>query len=231
VDDERFAEWTRFIISLRPRRGAIQALAGSLLGGATATLGRPGLDDAKAKKKRKRKKKKRCTKLLVTCGGKKKCCKGLSCGTPVGTTGTVCCQPPEGICADASECCGVAGTNFGTTCDAGRCCRENRQLCERNGDCCTGQVCLQGCIQPGVFACCKALGQACSNPFECCDGCGNDCVDGVCCRALSQFCNQELPCCAGTVCQDGGCCLEEGDSCPGFGCCAGLTCSGGFCTP
>jgi hypothetical protein len=133
MEASRFDAWTR-------RR------FGFALGGVASLIGLSVLEDAEAKKKHKhkRKKKKKCKKLLVTCGGKKKCCKGLTCGTPVGTTGTVCCEPLQGPCSDASECCGDQICDEIDGLSGTRCCGVVDRTCTVDQDCCTGFVCDVG---------------------------------------------------------------------------------------
>lgn len=119
MDASRFDAWTR------RRFGLVVGTGIAALAGASAR------DDADAKKKRKRKKKKRCKKLKQPCGGKKKCCKNLTCAeSTANPDGKSCCHQPPGTCADATDCCGRA------LCEDGRCCFDTGGPCTERADCC-----------------------------------------------------------------------------------------------
>jgi hypothetical protein len=139
MDGSRFDAWTR-------------RQFGYFIGGFASLFGLAAIDEVEAKKKHKHKKKKKCKKLLVTCGGKKKCCKGLTCDTRFGTTGTICCKPLQRPCTDAGECCnafGLCANVDGLTGE--RCCTGVTGSCTVKEDCCGDLIC--GLVGGGNSAC------------------------------------------------------------------------------
>lgn len=129
MDASRFDAWTRRRLGLVVG-GGIASLAGLSL-----------LEDAEARKK----KKKRCKKSLQPCGGKKKCCKELTCDDTLGTEGNVCCKPLQGTCADQPECCGndsICTNVDGLTGE--RCCVLEGKTCTEKLDCCGDLDCISG---------------------------------------------------------------------------------------
>jgi hypothetical protein len=128
MDASRFDAWTR-------RR------FGLLAGGSIATLaGLSAIADSEAKKK---KKKKKCKKSLKSCGGKKKCCKKLTCGDTL-TNDSVCCKPLQGTCTDQPECCGDTICTNVDGLEGERCCVVVDKPCNEPQDCCTGLTCDSG---------------------------------------------------------------------------------------
>jgi len=128
MDASRFDAWTRRRLGLVVG-GGIASLAGLSL-----------LEDAEAKKK----KKKRCRKSLQPCGGKKKCCKELTCDDTLGTEGNVCCKPLQGTCADQSECCGETICDDVQGLSGLRCCVVVGEPCTATQDCCGNNACSGG---------------------------------------------------------------------------------------
>jgi hypothetical protein len=97
MDGLQISGWTR-------RR--FERVIGGIVAAASGLAG-VDLSEAKKKRKRKRKKKKRCLKVQASCtaGGKKKCCKGLSCDEVIDLAGTFCCRLENADCSDAEDCC------------------------------------------------------------------------------------------------------------------------------
>jgi hypothetical protein len=110
------------LLSRLPRRGAVQAVAGSGVG---IALSRLASNAAQAKQQHKP----RCRKRREKCGGKKKCCgKQLACGT----FPTMTCDSKVG-----KFCCGLEGAPC------------NNDPSFNNCDCCDGLYCFGLPGQPG----------------------------------------------------------------------------------
>ena len=130
------------------RRGAL----GLVLGGIAAAVA-ARTEMASAKRGKGGKKKKRCKKLTQGCGGKSKCCQGLTCtngacACPAGTvpSGNACVQQPgQPGCTSNAQC------GAGQVCQAGSCVPIPLQ-CTQDADCGeAGVICVNGAcvIQPG----------------------------------------------------------------------------------
>jgi hypothetical protein len=180
MDGRNFDALTRAAAAATSRRGTFGMIAGAAL-----MAGLTKLDLAGARKKGKGKgknKKKKCRKLNQGCGGKKKCCKGLSC-----TDGT-CLKPvPEPECENNADC------NSGEICQNGICVPEPPE-CENDNDCGNNEICDDGECIPEPPECvndndCSAIeicqnGQCVPEPPECnsdsdCDG-NELCEGGFC---------------------------------------------------
>jgi hypothetical protein len=124
-----FDTWTR------RRFGAAGLFALSLVGSA-------GLGNAEGRKKHKHKKK--CRKSRQSCGGHKKCCKGLNCGQNVDGPNQ-CCKPPRSACSVATDCCGDFVCSAISGLDGNRCCSFfGFGACNDEQDCCAGLLCIAG---------------------------------------------------------------------------------------
>jgi len=136
MESARFDLWTR------RRFGLAAGGAVGLLTGLTSL----GVADARNRPR----KKKRCKRLRDTCtqGGKRKCCKRLTCDEVLGSPGFFCCKQPHTPCVDQAECCGsrVCDIVFGAT--GTFCCGRSTDtlvaLCDIDQDCCTGFGCFEG---------------------------------------------------------------------------------------
>lgn len=160
MDGQNFDALTRAAAAATSRRGTFGMIAGTALAAALAKI---ELTDAKKKRKGKNKKKK-CRKLNQGCGGKKKCCKGLSC-----TDGT-CLKPvPEPECENNADC------NSGEICQNGICVPEPPE-CENDSDCGNDELCQKGECIP--------------EPPECVND--NDCGDNEQCQSGGCICPSAL---------------------------------------
>ena len=167
MDGRQFDDLARTAGVAIPRRTALGAV---LAGAIAAAIAGPELAVAKRGKK-----KKRCKKLTQGCGGKNKCCKGLTCtggacGCPAGTvaSGSTCVpQPPAGCTSDAQ--CGAGQVCQGGTCvpappqcvkdaDCGNpdlecvngACVDSPDECQQDNDCGPNEVCQ---IRPAGNVC------------------------------------------------------------------------------
>jgi hypothetical protein len=130
MDVSQFDAWTR-------RR------FGLALGGGTASLlGLAAIDHAEAKKKHKHKKKQRCRKGRQGCGGKKKCCKSLTCGTTFYDGPNHCCRLPSTACTVTEECCTGAVCGPTSQVIGPHCCLGPSGPCTKPQDCCAGLLCI-----------------------------------------------------------------------------------------
>jgi hypothetical protein len=130
MDSPRFDAWTRRCIAL---------VAG---GGAASLLGLRARGTAAAKKENR---KRRCRRARQHCrphNRRKHCCKTLACGAILGLDGRRCCRPAQGLCAEASDCCGdldcfsIGGLEGET-----RCCVQIDRDCTGGQSCCGNLTC------------------------------------------------------------------------------------------
>ena len=122
MDQERFDEFARGLVSGITRRGMVRNLTGAALGGILAAR---GASESEARKKKGGKRKKRrqactpktCAELGRTCGT----APDDGCGNPLDCG-------PESVCGDETS----------TNCCGGKCCKANGVLCGSNSECCNG---------------------------------------------------------------------------------------------
>jgi len=130
MDSKTFDELAKATTGVTSRRGAVGLIAGAAL---AAGLTRFDLNLAAAKKGKGKNNKKRCKKLNQGCGGKKKCCKGLTC------TGGVCVAQPA--CVVNGDC---AANQI---CQNGACVPTPPE-CVINNDCGLNEICQNGSCVP-----------------------------------------------------------------------------------
>jgi len=136
------------------------------------------------------------------CTGPYECAEGLECNpqtylcddaqdsTPTG---------PSPFCYLASDDKADSGTD-----DGGPTCKTGGQICEEDGDCCSGS-CIGGmCVAEGE---CLGNGQFCTQNADCCTG---TCIDNICgepsaCVPQYGQCTTTFDCCDGLVCDTGMC--------------------------
>jgi hypothetical protein len=149
VDGTTFDMLAREAGRVTNRRGAL----GLVLGGVAAAVA-AGPDIAFAR--RGKGKKKRCRKLTQGCGGKNKCCKGLTCtngacACPAGTvaSGNTCVPQPSGpTCTSDAQC------GSGQVCQGGACVPAPPE-CVKDADCAAANAkCVNGkCVVKVVNEC------------------------------------------------------------------------------
>ncbi|MFN8663503.1 MAG: hypothetical protein U0075_16550 [Thermomicrobiales bacterium] len=149
MDGKQFDDLARVAGDVMPRRSALGRV---LVSAAAVMMARPGLASAK----RGGKKKKRCRKLTQGCGGKQKCCNGLTCanGACACAAGTVAsgnaCVPqqPGPTCASDAQC------GSGQVCQVGTCVPAPSE-CVKDADCnLPGAKCVNGtCVVKVVIEC------------------------------------------------------------------------------
>jgi hypothetical protein len=140
MDETRFDALTRSLstsaVGGRSRRGVLGLAAAALASAAGAALPFVGEaadnDGPEASRKKKGKKNKRCRKANQTCGGKKKCCKSLTC-----TNGT--CEKKN-----APECVNDGDCGANEVCQGGTCVPDNQPECVNDGDCGFNETCNGG---------------------------------------------------------------------------------------
>lgn len=205
-----FDQLTRAVSDAHSRRGALTLMAGTVLGAAVARI-----SPVAAKKHgrgKSKKTKKKCRKLNQGCGGKTKCCAGLTCA------GGRCQNPPPPACTANNDC----GT--GQICVGGSCVQPppGQPECTVDNDCAAGKICLNGsCVPPqpectvnndcGINETCQN-GVCVLNDFECagdddCDG-NEQCVNGFCeCLEIEdgrcvRRCDSQTDCPGPSQCQN-----------------------------
>jgi hypothetical protein len=206
-----FDDLTRVVAGTSSRRAAFGMIAGTAL---MAGLAKFYLASAKKKGKGKNKKK-RCRTLNQACGGKKTCCKGLSC------TGGLCCPA-------------------GTVPSGGKCITPDPPECENDDDCSNIEICQDGACVPEPPECIDdndCIGnEFCENGFcfcplefggECVFQCGSSvlCPGSCFCRGTFPSSGTTAVCfdeplgpCTGTIA-----CDQVAECPPGF-LCAFTTC-------
>jgi hypothetical protein len=195
MDETTFDALTRSVHGLRSRRGVVGALTAALAAATglaipTAAAGDGDGPDANGKQKGKggngnnndKKKNKRCRKANQTCGGQKKCCKGLIC--------------TDGRCAkkDAPECTSDTDCDDNESCQNGTCVPDPEPDCFNDGDCAFNERCIAG-----VCFCDLEVNGTCVRPCEV----QNDCPGEATCR--NHF-PEELP---GSPPFENGVCVDE----------------------
>lgn len=128
-------------------------------------------------------------------------------------------------CADSGSCCGGLG------CTEGRCQRRTvpsdhvayGEYCFSGKECSSTPYCEDElCCIPSHWT-----NTTCAADDECCTGV---CRNGYCdCGLLGGDCFFRDDCCGDAVCQEGSCCIDEGDRCSGDSDCCTGNCVGGFC--
>ena len=189
MDAEKFDDFARALGSVHSRRRFFRTLAG---GAAAALLGARGPEPAAAAG---------CNKAGAGCGGRKKCCTGLTCQNGA-------CCPPAQVCGDA--CCPV-----GYACQNGACVAGGGG----GTGCPAGQArCNGACTDLATPANCGACGKACPASTDPCQAAA--CLNGAC-----GF----RPANAGGRCDDGSACTKN-DVCQADGSCTGtpITCDDGL---
>lgn len=140
MDGTTFDKLARDASRVMNRRGTLGLVLGGVVAAVTA-----GTEMASAKGGKK-KKKKRCKKLAQPCGGKNKCCTGLTCtngacACPAGTvaSGNTCVpQLPGPACTSDAQC------GSGQVCQGGTCIPAPPE-CVKNADCgAAGVICVNG---------------------------------------------------------------------------------------
>jgi hypothetical protein len=125
MDSQRFDRLTRIVTQAGTRRGALQALAATVVGLSAPLLA----EQAEAKHKHHKKKKKGLPLRALCTPGKDKCKSGLKCDSPTTRhtcSSTVegvadwCCVPPGGKCTEC-DCCGNFFCDFGDANPDGAC--------------------------------------------------------------------------------------------------------------
>jgi hypothetical protein len=212
VDGGIFDQLTREVSGANSRRGAIKLMAGTALAAAIARIS-PVAAKKHGKGKGKNRKKK-CRKLNQGCGGKKKCCTGLTC------TGGTCQNPPPPPACTANNDCGN-----GQICVGGSCVQQPPQQpdCTVDTDCAADKICLNGsCVLPQP---------ECTVNNDC--GIDEICVDGSC-VLIEVECQGDDDCDGNELCINGFCecpdiedgrCIRRCDSqtdCPGPSQCQNL---------
>lgn len=159
---DRFDELSRRMAQPLPRRGALKAIGGALIGGAALTVLRPFRGDAIC--------------VGIPCGSS--CCHGVSqclnaatstCGCPAGSkecgAPNLCC-PAGGACSKvfASRCCCPAAT---TPC-GGKCCTGGTACLDAAADRCGCAAGQTTCLYGNTVTCC-AGGTTCP-PTPTCAG-------------------------------------------------------------
>jgi hypothetical protein len=153
-----------------------------------------------------------------------KCSSGVACLDAA----PVCNASSEG-CGQAEHCCGFLDN--AQACEGGSCCRQDGQLCDGPGQCCTDCSAETGTC--GGARPCAPQGELCELPEDCCsDNC--DPMTGRCdfrCRELFEDCDGANDCCSGACGPDGRCaCVGPGGPCDGVDeCCSGTICLNGAC--
>jgi hypothetical protein len=174
-----------------------------------------------------------CAVIGGDCTGNGDCCSNVCTADKCESAGDGC-VPLGEICTgtDSSCCSGNCADIDGTfRCILTSVCRGEGDLCDEDGDCCSG-VCKDGHCP--TIAECQTVGEPCTGFHECCSGVCADPGTGtmVCqypsgCRSIGEVCLTEDDCCGG-ICNPVGdtglkrCekpanpgCLPEGEVCGG----------------
>lgn len=121
MDQERFDEFARGLVSGITRRGMVRNLTGAAIGGILAATVASETEARKKHGKRKRRKQactpKTCAELGRTCGT----APDDGCGNPLDCG-------PESVC----------GSETATNCCGGKCCKANGISCTSDAECCNG---------------------------------------------------------------------------------------------
>jgi hypothetical protein len=172
-----------------------------------------------------------CSETGTSCMSTSECCAGLACSEtrtePTAPAVRQCCSGGGTSCESNEDCCGRM------QCEDGECqCVTRAGLCDRDIECCEGDICIVGscqdgrnclrerqvCRADGTTRCCGMLRCLRHNSAEtsyCCVGQGERCRESQdCCGAM--MCNPETERCQPVT--EGGTCDTQFDCDVGFSC-------------
>ncbi len=173
-----------------------------------------------------------CKEVGTGCEGASECCAGLTCSEtrtePTAPAPRQCCGAADTSCDSHSDCCGQM------LCDpeSGECeCVMRAGLCDRDVECCDGDICLVGSCQAGGDCVrerqvCDPLEDTCCGMLRCLRH--NRDAANYCCVDAGFRCREDADCCGEMTCNtdsercepvaEGGQCDTQFDCAVGFSC-------------